>query len=384
MSWLAFIIYPLAGAFLARLGLVYGYTGCLIAYALTGNITVAIATYLSISLGNTVGEILNITGNPELIAVTNAGGYEVDLRLPARDLKMLLTVSIIKRVIAMLLCLFVVGYFVPRIPLGALPWFIYVVVFFLLIKWRESSTKVHQDPVGVGMYAMIALLCWLLAMYLTHIEAPISVGFISLSAIASVAGRYMGHGDLYEEYEVGNDSPIINWLEIGVATLLVWVIPGLTGGAAARTVFNKPNWLLGIGTIDVLLEGWTLGTWLHHGVLSGKTMLGASLQVWAFRGLTLGEVRYGAGAIFAMSIGSILIALVINLLIVQLLDPLYLTPTVQRYLPQIIVMPIMINLVVSIVNPFAIIAILAIAMLIAACSVTPSMRALAILFVTAG
>lgn len=384
MELLGVLILPITGAILARLGLIYSYTGSLIAYSLTNNIFIAVTTYLSISLGNTISEIFNITGNPELIAVTNVGRCQVNLGIKERELKFFLYVSLIKRVVALLLCLFVVGYLFPKIPLSSIPWFVYVVVFFCLIKWKEDSTQMPQNTLGIGFYAMIGGLCWGLAMYLNYIKAPVSVGFISLSAISSLLGRYIGEGDAYIEYETGNENTLINWLEVTIAAILVWFVPGLTSGAAAKTVFNKPNWLLGMGTIDILLEGWTLGTWLYYGSLSGKTMLGSSLQIWTSKYLTLREVRFHSDSILLICFGAISLAFLLNILIVRFLDPLYLTNSVQQFLPQIVSIPIIVNLIVSINDPIAIFTILLIAFLISILSVTPSIRALSILFVTAG
>lgn len=371
------LLIPIIGAFLARFGLIYTYSGALIAYAFTHSILCTVATSLAILFGNAIGELHNITGDPNLYASQGDGIYEYE-SIRKRDYALI----IFKRFLAFMFTFCFIATAFEKIPLPALNWIIYVPFFgfFVISNERRQFGTNGDDP---GLYVVIGVLCGGLTWILGHLNIPISTALIGVAAISKLLAKVI-HGDVYEDPNYGNDAVVLNWFEILIATAFVWVTPGLTSGAASRATFANPNWLLGVGTIDVLLEGWVLGTWLWNGHLSGKTMLGSSLQIWTSRAVEANPYAFSTGTVVLILLGAIPLALLANLLIVWLLDPVVLEKQVLAFLPYIIIIPIVIQTIIIIRNPIALSCVGIMSILVALIGKRPGVRSLVLLFVTAG
>lgn len=378
-TFIGIVVFPSIGAFLARLGLMHTYTGALLVYGATHNIFFAMTTYLAILLGKSSGEAMAITADPEILAVTS-GPILVDERIQRKELKGMMFEHLKRRIVGLLLCLFIVGGAFPSIPIPALPWWIYVAVFSYLIVISNEQRTGKDDIVGPGNYFFVAVVCYLVCLYLNYRNIPLSTSLIGVAAISSYLVPYIGCEYFVEEPEGGDMYPVWNWMTIAMAAAVTWVTPGLSGSVAARAIFKHPNWMLGVGMIDLLLEGWFLGAWWFHNRISGKTMLGASLQFWTSRLKETDPDKTIYPALLV--IGGLIIAIMINLVLIKLFDPIRLSPEVLQYLPYIIMIPIVVNLFITVMDPLALLMLGLLTVLVSHFCARPGMRSLVMLFVT--
>lgn len=383
-------VFPVVAAVLARFGLLNTYAGALITYGLTNSITCAVTVYLTIMIASAVPEMYGYSSEPALIGVadmtpeTEGAYYKQDNTLAtAKEIKKMLMATMMRRAYSIIIAAVVFGHFFPRIPLPALPWWVYIVFFGTLIKYRNDSRYGSKDDVPIEVYLFLAGACWLLAVLFNSMNIPLSTVFIGVAAISSIISAMLGI-EKREPKSDGDPCPYINWVEILMLTAVCWVVPGLTTGACSRALGGKPTWLLGLGGMDAILEGWTLGAWFFHGNLSGKTMLGATLQTWAVQDLDVNGGYYLQGSILVIGVSAIIIATATNIIINAALDPVQLEGDVRKILPAIIMIPLVVNLVVVVGNPFALLCIIGLSAAVALLGRSPGARSLVILFVTAG
>jgi hypothetical protein len=370
---LAVIVLPTIAAGLARLGLINNYAASILSYLLTGNVLCAITTYLAVSLGSAVAELNGFSTDPEILAISDMS--QVQGAAPYDNPREVYYLTITRRFISIILSATIFGALFPKVPLMALPWWIYVLFFGGIIISRNRTLCPHRDDLPIPTYLVLAGILWVIAMYFNYIQIPLNVVFISIAAISSMLNNYIGIEHYHEQPQDGHPLTYLNWVEILLTTAIVWVVPGLTSSAAARATSSNPNWLVGIGGVDAILEGWTLGAWFFHGSLSGKTMLGAALQSWSST-LDL--------PVLPIILTALLVAYGCNLVLVRLLDPLEFPYSTLQILPLLIVFPIIINVICTIADPIGIIVVLLASVLAAVFGSRPGMRSLIILFVTAG
>jgi hypothetical protein len=380
LTILSLLLFPMLSAIFSRYGVLSTYAAAIISYTITKSLTVAVACYLAVLIGGVLLEYRGTSNDPDIITVSDLSN---GINIPAAP-KNVSIARMLVRAATVIGAALIFGSIFPRIPVPAVPWFITVAIFGGLLMTKASSTINYA---GAAKYIewkpifAIGGLTLLLVWWLKYEELPVSTTLISLSALSSLLLNVVNPLVMVKERGGERiDNEYLRWSDWLFTAAVAWLVPGLTPGTATRCLSSQPKNLPAIGGIDALLEGWTLGAWVFHGNLSGKTMLGESIKSWTWDA----PVPYlmQSEAAFIVIFG-ILLAVFVNIVVTLVWKDMGPDEEMGECLPLFMAVPIISMVIVTVTSPLIILYVFLLALGIAIFMPTAGLRNLALLFIAA-